>query len=84
MFQATSENSKLKAELDKINKLLEDEKQKVEDLMFRTEEENINREDYNVSFNNHFNYLMDHVVIKAFLLIYVLLFQKYKDAMEVS
>lgn len=50
MFQATSENSKLKAELDKINKLLEDEKQKVEDLMFRTEEENINREDYNVSY----------------------------------
>ncbi|XP_045542860.1 CAP-Gly domain-containing linker protein 2 isoform X4 [Papilio machaon] len=45
--QASTENAKLKVELDKINKMLEDEKQKVEDLMFRNEEENINREDYN-------------------------------------
>ncbi|CAG4988747.1 unnamed protein product [Parnassius apollo] len=45
--QANTENAKLKAELDKLNKMLEDERQKVEDLMFRTEEENINREDYN-------------------------------------
>ncbi|CAG4911651.1 unnamed protein product [Colias eurytheme] len=44
--QANSENAKLKAELEKLNKLLEDEKQKVEDLMFRNEEENINKEDY--------------------------------------
>lgn len=28
--------------------MLEDERQKVEDLMFRNEEENINKEDYNV------------------------------------
>lgn len=48
LFQASTENGKLKAELDKLNKMLEDEKQKVEDLMFRNEEENINREDYNV------------------------------------
>ncbi|XP_013180475.1 PREDICTED: CAP-Gly domain-containing linker protein 2 isoform X4 [Papilio xuthus] len=45
--QASTENAKLKIELDKLNKMLEDEKQKVEDLMFRNEEENINREDYN-------------------------------------
>lgn len=45
-IQASTENSKLKAELDKISKQLEDEKQKVEDLMFRNEEENINKEDY--------------------------------------
>ncbi|GBP27963.1 CAP-Gly domain-containing linker protein 1 [Eumeta japonica] len=45
--QTTSENEKLRAELDRLSKLLEDEKQKVEDLMFRSEEENINREDYN-------------------------------------
>ncbi|XP_050667971.1 restin homolog isoform X4 [Leptidea sinapis] len=45
--EANSENVKLKAELEKLNKLLEDEKQKVEDLMFRNEEENINKEDYN-------------------------------------
>ena len=38
----------MKAELDKLNKMLEDERQKVEDLMFRNEEENINKEDYNV------------------------------------
>ncbi|XP_045491705.1 CAP-Gly domain-containing linker protein 1 isoform X3 [Colias croceus] len=44
--QANSENAKLRAELEKLNKLLEDEKQKVEDLMFRNEEENINKEDY--------------------------------------
>ncbi|XP_038215361.1 restin homolog isoform X5 [Zerene cesonia] len=44
--EANSENAKLKAELEKLNKLLEDEKQKVEDLMFRNEEENINKEDY--------------------------------------
>lgn len=35
-------------EVEKLNKLLEDERQKVEDLMFRNEEENINKEDYNV------------------------------------
>ncbi|XP_013194535.2 CAP-Gly domain-containing linker protein 2 isoform X2 [Amyelois transitella] len=45
--QASTENGKLKVELDKLNKMLEDERQKVEDLMFRTEEENINKEDYN-------------------------------------
>ncbi|XP_068629873.1 restin homolog isoform X2 [Battus philenor] len=45
--QANTENAKLKNELDKLHKMLEDEKQKVEDLMFRNEEENINREDYN-------------------------------------
>ncbi|XP_030027149.1 restin homolog isoform X6 [Manduca sexta] len=45
--QANNENAKLKAELDKLNKLLDDERQKVEDLMFRNEEENINKEDYN-------------------------------------
>ncbi|XP_072944338.1 uncharacterized protein CLIP-190 isoform X5 [Epargyreus clarus] len=45
--QANSENAKLKAELDKLSKMLEDERQKVEDLMFRNEEENINKEDYN-------------------------------------
>lgn len=48
LLQASTENAKLKIELDKLNKMLEDEKQKVEDLMFRNEEENINREDYNV------------------------------------
>lgn len=48
-MQANNENAKLKAELDKLNKMLEDERQKVEDLMFRNEEENINKEDYNVS-----------------------------------
>ncbi|CAH2073548.1 unnamed protein product, partial [Iphiclides podalirius] len=45
--QTNTENAKLKVELDKLNKMLEDERQKVEDLMFRNEEENINREDYN-------------------------------------
>ncbi|XP_045532358.1 restin homolog isoform X2 [Pieris brassicae] len=45
--EASTENSKLKVELEKLNKLLEDERQKVEDLMFRNEEENINKEDYN-------------------------------------
>lgn len=49
-LQANNENAKLKVELDKLNKLLEDERQKVEDLMFRNEEENINKEDYYVSF----------------------------------
>ncbi|CAH2086257.1 unnamed protein product [Euphydryas editha] len=44
--QANNENAKLKVELDKLNKMLEDERQKVEDLMFRNEEENINKEDY--------------------------------------
>ncbi|XP_012549429.2 restin homolog isoform X3 [Bombyx mori] len=44
--QTSNENVILKAELDKLNKLLEDERQKVEDLMFRNEEENINKEDY--------------------------------------
>lgn len=47
-FQVNTENGKLKAERDKLTKLLEDERQKVEDLMFRNEEENINKEDYNV------------------------------------
>ncbi|XP_053625782.1 restin homolog isoform X4 [Plodia interpunctella] len=45
--QASTENGKLKLELDAISKLLEDERQRVEDLMFRNEEENINKEDYN-------------------------------------
>ncbi|KAL4714570.1 hypothetical protein ACJJTC_006616 [Scirpophaga incertulas] len=45
--ETINENEKLKAELSKLNKQLEDEKQKVEDLMFRNEEENINKEDYN-------------------------------------
>ncbi|XP_073943788.1 cytoplasmic linker protein 190 isoform X2 [Choristoneura fumiferana] len=45
--QATTENGKLKAELDRLTQQLEDEKQKVEDLLFKHEEENINKEDYN-------------------------------------
>lgn len=59
-----SENAKIRAELEKINKMLEDERQKVEDLMFRNEEENINKEDYNVS--NQFNKTLTVKLISIF------------------
>ncbi|XP_063620432.1 CAP-Gly domain-containing linker protein 2 isoform X3 [Cydia splendana] len=45
--QTSTENGKLKAELDRLTQQLEDEKQRVEDLLFKHEEENINKEDYN-------------------------------------
>lgn len=48
-LQTINENAKLKAELERLQQRLEDERQKVEDLMFRNEEENINKEDYQVT-----------------------------------
>lgn len=50
-LQADGEKAQLKSEVERLAKQLEDERQKVEDLMFRNEEENINKEDYHVRFH---------------------------------
>lgn len=48
LFQHVEGVEKMKTERDAALRQLEDEKQRVDDLMFRAEEDNIHKEDFSV------------------------------------